>query len=405
MVEDGHAIVADFGIARAAGETSQKLTETGMSVGTPTYMSPEQAAGGDRIDGRSDQYSLACVLYEMLAGHPPFSGQQLDGDPREACDGNGAQPPGRAAVDPGRGRGRDHAGPREDAGGPLPLDQGVRRSARRCRRGHRDAACAEPDQRRDGPAHRAARRAAPRQRAHRIRTSQPEGRRHGRRRPGGARGRRLVCVEGPGEQRGECGADRPRSEADRGDVLRHARRRGLAPIPRGRPDRGTHHQAQRSRAAGGHLPQRRGAVPGRYRRAGQRGARAQRRHAGAGARGALAGPAARHGRHDRCRGSADQHQDHRAAARRRLRPAGQRRRRGEHLPPHPPRRADRDAGEPRRHPQRRRLGNAAAGAGRGRQRRPVARKRRHRGALPAVEPRRFPVLGGGTPGCPMAGAG
>ena len=74
LLEDGHAIVADFGIARAAGESSQKLTETGMSVGTPTYMSPEQAAGGDRIDGRSDQYALACVLYEMLAGHPPFSG-------------------------------------------------------------------------------------------------------------------------------------------------------------------------------------------------------------------------------------------------------------------------------------------------------------------------------------------
>ena len=74
LLEDGHAIVADFGIARAATESGQKLTETGMSVGTPTYMSPEQAAGGDRIDGRSDQYSLACMLYEMLAGHPPFSG-------------------------------------------------------------------------------------------------------------------------------------------------------------------------------------------------------------------------------------------------------------------------------------------------------------------------------------------
>jgi serine/threonine-protein kinase len=74
LLEDGHAIVADFGIARAAGESSQKLTETGMSVGTPTYMSPEQAAGGERIDGRSDQYSLACMLYEMLAGHPPFGG-------------------------------------------------------------------------------------------------------------------------------------------------------------------------------------------------------------------------------------------------------------------------------------------------------------------------------------------
>ena len=74
LIDEGHAIVADFGIARATQEGTAKLTETGMSVGTPTYMSPEQATGGDRVDGRSDQYSLACMLYEMLAGQPPFAG-------------------------------------------------------------------------------------------------------------------------------------------------------------------------------------------------------------------------------------------------------------------------------------------------------------------------------------------
>ena len=74
LLDHGHAIIADFGIARAASESHTKLTETGMSVGTPTYMSPEQAMGGDQIDGRSDQYSLACVMYELLAGHPPFVG-------------------------------------------------------------------------------------------------------------------------------------------------------------------------------------------------------------------------------------------------------------------------------------------------------------------------------------------
>ena len=73
LLEQGHAIIADFGIARAASESHTKLTETGMSVGTPTYMSPEQAMGGE-IDGRSDQYSLGCVVYELLAGHPPFVG-------------------------------------------------------------------------------------------------------------------------------------------------------------------------------------------------------------------------------------------------------------------------------------------------------------------------------------------
>jgi serine/threonine-protein kinase len=74
MLSGGHALVADFGIAKAFSEAgAQKLTETGMAVGTPYYMSPEQAMGGE-IDGRADQYSLACVLYELLAGQPPFTG-------------------------------------------------------------------------------------------------------------------------------------------------------------------------------------------------------------------------------------------------------------------------------------------------------------------------------------------
>jgi TolB-like protein len=75
MLEGGHAVVADFGIARAlTAAGGERLTETGMSVGTPMYMSPEQAAGDHDIDGRSDLYSLACVLYEMLGGQPPFTG-------------------------------------------------------------------------------------------------------------------------------------------------------------------------------------------------------------------------------------------------------------------------------------------------------------------------------------------
>src|SRR6185312_7866811 len=67
---------ADFGIARAitAAADEAEVTATGMTVGTPAYMSPEQAAGDAVIDGRSDIYSLATVFFEMIAGHTPFSG-------------------------------------------------------------------------------------------------------------------------------------------------------------------------------------------------------------------------------------------------------------------------------------------------------------------------------------------
>ena len=68
------ALLADFGIARALDSPGDRLTGTGVTVGTAAYMSPEQATGEREIDGRSDVYSLGCVLYEMLAGEPPFTG-------------------------------------------------------------------------------------------------------------------------------------------------------------------------------------------------------------------------------------------------------------------------------------------------------------------------------------------
>src|SRR5438046_2316240 len=76
MLSGGTAVVADFGIAHAvsAAGDARHLTQTGTIIGTPAYMSPEQASGSGEIDGRSDQYSLACVVYEMLVGEPPFTG-------------------------------------------------------------------------------------------------------------------------------------------------------------------------------------------------------------------------------------------------------------------------------------------------------------------------------------------
>ncbi len=75
LFADGHAVLADFGVARACcGDAPEGLTEIGLVVGTPAYMSPEQASGEDELGPKSDLYSLACVVYEMLAGAPPFAG-------------------------------------------------------------------------------------------------------------------------------------------------------------------------------------------------------------------------------------------------------------------------------------------------------------------------------------------
>jgi tetratricopeptide (TPR) repeat protein len=102
LFQAGHALVADFGIARAVSEAgAERLTGTGIALGTPAYMSPEQASGSVLIDGRSDVYALGCVVYEMLGGEPPHTGvtpqailaRQLSGEIRSLT-------PIRSAVSP-----------------------------------------------------------------------------------------------------------------------------------------------------------------------------------------------------------------------------------------------------------------------------------------------------------------
>jgi serine/threonine-protein kinase len=75
LLQGERCVLADFGVARAVDSAGERLTETGFALGTPAYMSPEQAAADRHLDPRSDIYSLGCVVYEMLAGEPPFTGR------------------------------------------------------------------------------------------------------------------------------------------------------------------------------------------------------------------------------------------------------------------------------------------------------------------------------------------
>ena len=108
LLQHGHAVLMDFGVARAVAEaqSGERLTATGLAIGTPGYMSPEQAAGERHIDARTDVYALAVVGYEMLTGAPPFTGASVQAvlaahmteDPRPLMEVRADTPPDLAAT-------------------------------------------------------------------------------------------------------------------------------------------------------------------------------------------------------------------------------------------------------------------------------------------------------------------
>jgi serine/threonine-protein kinase len=108
LVKDGEGLVADFGIALALSRVGgDQLTATGLAVGTPAYMSPEQIGGERTIDGRSDVYALGCVLFELLTGEPPFTGPTAQAVVAQTM----TEPPRAASTRAtGQDRCRNHAG-------------------------------------------------------------------------------------------------------------------------------------------------------------------------------------------------------------------------------------------------------------------------------------------------------
>ena len=138
LMQAGQPVVADFGIALAVSKAGgNRITQTGLSLGTPQYMSPEQATGDRVIDGRSDIYSLAAMTYEMLTGEPPHSGSTSQAVIARVLTENAAQRALHAAV--GAGVRRVGARARARKASRRPVGVGTRVSPqRRCR----DTACA-----------------------------------------------------------------------------------------------------------------------------------------------------------------------------------------------------------------------------------------------------------------------
>ena len=126
LIQDGEPVVSDFGIALALGAGGgDRLTETGLSLGTPYYMSPEQATGDQPVGSSTDTYALGSVLYEMLVGEPTLSWDDYPGGLGQDHRGQAGIRARASLVGPGE-RGRRHPScDREAAGGPVRLGPGV----------------------------------------------------------------------------------------------------------------------------------------------------------------------------------------------------------------------------------------------------------------------------------------
>ena len=182
LTRDGSTLVADFGIARADRRSdSAHLTGRGIVMGTPAYMSPEQATGIADLDARTDMYALGCVLFEMLTGEPPFRGPTVHAVVMKHLT---EQPPCRAD--------RRRASRGDPAGAVPRARQGARRSARRARPNsprHSSDRAEQPLPARCTPPDRGDGGGRPRRRSgRRARASRERVRSHGARRGGGSAG-------------------------------------------------------------------------------------------------------------------------------------------------------------------------------------------------------------------------
>ena len=133
LLQDGQPVVADFGIALAVGAAGgSRLTETGLSVGTPYYMSPEQATGDQQVGPASDTYSLAALLYEMLTGDPPYIGSTAQAVLGKIIQGAPVSATAvRRSIPAQRGRGHPQ-GAGKAAGRPIHPRPGVRPGPHGC---------------------------------------------------------------------------------------------------------------------------------------------------------------------------------------------------------------------------------------------------------------------------------